>query len=91
MTSEIIREKLIHKGAEANLYYGKWFGKNVIFKYRIPKEYRQEELDKTIRSERTVIEAKALIKVKSYGVNAPQVYEIDKLNSIIVMKYIEGE
>lgn len=91
MTSEIIREKLIHKGAEASLFYGKWFGKNVIFKYRIPKEYRQEELDKTIRSERTVIEAKALIKVKSYGVNTPQVYEIDKLNSIIVMKYIEGE
>jgi Kae1-associated kinase Bud32 len=91
MCSEISREKLIHKGAEASLFYGEWFGKKVIFKYRMPKEYRQEELDKRIRNERTLNEAKALIKVKSYGLNTPPVFEIDKFNSIIVMKYIEGE
>ena len=67
MDSEILRERLIHKGAEASLFYGKWFDKEVIFKYRIPKKYRQEELDKKIRVERTLKEAKALIKVKSYS------------------------
>jgi len=91
MNSDIIKEKIIHKGAEASLWLGYWFGKQVIFKYRIPKKYRIETLDKKIRTERTLNEARALIKVKNYGVNVPQVYEIDAQNSIIVMKYILGE
>jgi len=89
--SEIIKEKLIYKGAEASLFYGHWFGREVIFKYRIPKNYRVEELDKKIRIERTLNEGKALIKVKNYGLNVPQVYEIDAQNSILIMKFIEGE
>ncbi|MFX0083356.1 MAG: KEOPS complex kinase/ATPase Bud32 [Candidatus Hodarchaeota archaeon] len=91
MSSEIYKEKLIYKGAEASLWLGYWFGKKVIFKYRIPKKYRLEEIDKRIRTERTINEAKALIKVKSYGLNVPQVYEIDIQNPTIIMKYIEGE
>lgn len=91
MDSNIMKEKIIQKGAEANLYYGYWFDKKVIFKYRIPKKYRNEELDKTIRNVRTLNEARALIRVKNYGLNVPQVYEIDTKNSIIIMKYIEGE
>ncbi len=87
----ISKQKIIHKGAEASLFYGIWLDKEVIFKYRIPKEYRTEELDKKIRTARTLNEARALIKVKSYGVNVPQVYEIDAVNSIIVMKYINGK
>lgn len=91
MSNEIIVEKLIHKGAEASLYYGSWFGKEVIFKKRIPKGYRIEQIDKIIRYNRTLNEAKALIRVKNYGVLVPPVYEIDIENSTIVMKYIKGE
>lgn len=88
--SNIIKEKLIHKGAEASLFYGHWFNKEVIFKQRIPKRYRIEQLDKKIRIMRTLNEARALIKVKEYGVNTPQVFEIDVENSTIIMKYISG-
>ena len=91
MIDEIVIEKLFHKGAEASLFYGHWIGKEVIFKLRIPKNYRIEQLDKKIRVIRTLSEARALIKVKNYGVNVPQVYEIDIGNSTIVMKYIKGE
>ncbi|MFX1364431.1 MAG: KEOPS complex kinase/ATPase Bud32 [Promethearchaeota archaeon] len=90
MSSNVKKEKVIKKGAEASLYYGHWFGKEVIFKYRIPKKYRIKELDKSIRTQRTLNEAKALIKVKTYGINVPQVFEIDSVNSTIVMKYIQG-
>ena len=45
ISNEIVKEKLIHKGAEANLIYGRWFGKEVIFKQRIPKGYRIEEIE----------------------------------------------
>ncbi|MHA2280976.1 MAG: KEOPS complex kinase/ATPase Bud32 [Promethearchaeota archaeon] len=91
MISEITEEKLIFKGAEASLFYGHWFGRKVVFKHRIPKEYRLEELDKKIRTERTLNEGKALIKVKSYGLNVPLIYEIDAQNSTLIMKYIEGK
>ncbi|MFW9988358.1 MAG: KEOPS complex kinase/ATPase Bud32 [Candidatus Odinarchaeota archaeon] len=90
MSSDVNKEKVIKKGAEATLYYGHWFGKEVIFKQRIPKKYRIKKLDKSIRTERTLNEAKALIKVKTYGINVPQVFEIDSVNSTIVMKYIKG-
>ncbi|MFW9970719.1 MAG: KEOPS complex kinase/ATPase Bud32 [Candidatus Odinarchaeota archaeon] len=90
MNSEVIKKKIIRKGAEADLYYGIWFGKEVIFKYRIPKKYRIEGLDKRIRTERTLNEGRALIKVKNYGINVPQVFEIDTSNSTIIMKFIQG-
>ncbi len=90
LSSDVKKEKIIRKGAEATLYYGHWFEKEVIFKHRIPKKYRIEELDKRIRTERTLNEARALIKVKNYGINVPQVFEIDSTNSTIVMKNIQG-
>lgn len=91
MSSDVEKSKILKKGAEATLFYGKWFGKEVIFKYRIPKKYRIPELDKLIRTERTLNEARALIKVKEHKINVPQVFEIDSSNSIIVMKYIKGK
>jgi TP53 regulating kinase-like protein len=90
LSTDIKKEKIIRKGAEATLYYGDWFGKEVIFKHRIPKKYRIEELDKRIRTDRTLNEARALIKIKNYGINVPQVFEIDTFNSTIIMKYIKG-
>ena len=87
----IKKERLVSKGAEASLYSGHWFEKEVIFKHRLPKKYRLESLDKTIRRMRTLNEARALIKVKTYGINVPSVYEIDYPSATIVMKYIHGE
>ncbi|MFW9949498.1 MAG: KEOPS complex kinase/ATPase Bud32 [Candidatus Thorarchaeota archaeon] len=91
MESGVKIEKLIKKGAEASLFFGYWFGKKALFKHRLPKSYRIEALDKDIRKVRTLNEAKALIKLKAYGVNVPQVFEINLESAIITMKFIEGE
>jgi TP53 regulating kinase-like protein len=91
MCSKVIIKELIRKGAEASLYSGDWFGKDAIFKRRYPKSYRINNLDKAIRQLRTINEAKALIKVKKYGINVPTVYEIDKKTSTIIMSYIQGK
>lgn len=90
MNKPIIRGNLIRKGAEASLIHGYWFDKEVIFKHRIPKNYRLKELDNEIRMKRTLNEARALIKIKNYGINCPQVYDLDIENSIITMKFIHG-
>ncbi|TFF98438.1 MAG: Kae1-associated serine/threonine protein kinase [Promethearchaeota archaeon] len=89
-TKTIVKEELISKGAEAHLYYGHWFDKKAIFKWRIPKKYRLGELDNRIRSHRTVNEGRALINVKEEGINVPSIYEIDTKQSLIVMEFIEG-
>ena len=89
--SKIEIKRLLHKGAEASLHYGTWFGKEVIFKQRIPKEYRIKQIDDQLRLSRTLNEARALIKVKDYGINVPQVYEIDVNSSTIIMRYINGK
>ncbi|MHA1670780.1 MAG: Kae1-associated kinase Bud32 [Promethearchaeota archaeon] len=87
----IMKGDVMHKGAEASLIHGFWFGKEVIFKQRYPKKYRIEPIDKQIRVTRTLNEARALIKVKKYGLNVPQVFEININTSTIIMKYIEGK
>jgi Kae1-associated kinase Bud32 len=89
--STIKIERLLHKGAEASLFFGHWFGKEAIFKQRIPKTYRIEQIDSQLRLSRTLNEARALIKVKTYGINVPQVFEIDVDSSTIIMKYVNGE
>ena len=82
--------RLLHKGAEASLFLGRWFGKDAIFKQRIPKAYRIEQIDTQLRLSRTLNEARALIRVKNYGINVPPVFEIDVKSSTITMKYISG-
>ncbi len=86
----IEKEELLSKGAEAHLYHGSWFNKDVIFKWRIPKKYRLEKLDDRIRVQRTINEGRALINVKQEGINVPTVYEIDTEQAIIVMDFIQG-
>ena len=82
---------LITKGAEANLYRGEWFGRNVIFKERVRKKYRVSDLDLQLRQQRTAAESKLLSTAKKCGVSTPTIYEIDMKKTTIVMEYIEGD
>jgi len=88
---------LIKKGAEANLYLEPFAqalqlageGK-VIVKHRIPKHYRNPELDKGLRESRTSLEAKLLSDAKRARVPTPIVYEVDCADMRIVMEFVEG-
>ena len=81
---------LVKKGAEASLYLGDWQGKRVIIKQRLPKKYRPEQLDQTIRRYRTVHEPQLIHEAKRAGVTTPIIFLVDVENSTIVMEYIEG-
>lgn len=81
---------LIKKGAEAYLYKEKWYEKDVIRKYRRPKNYRIKELDQEIRTYRTIHEAKLLTEARKVGISTPIVYEVDISNTTIIMEFIEG-
>jgi TP53 regulating kinase-like protein len=82
---------LIKKGAEADLYLADWHGRKTVFKKRSPKKYRPSKMDEQIRSYRTVHEPQLMHEAKKAGVPTPIVYSVDRKNTTIIMKYIEGE
>ena len=83
-------EKLVAKGAEADLYVVDWNRLKAIKKVRIPKKYRHPELDHQIRKSQTNHEADIMHRAKFNGVPTPLLYQVDNENAIIVMEYIDG-
>ncbi|MBD3349929.1 MAG: bifunctional N(6)-L-threonylcarbamoyladenine synthase/serine/threonine protein kinase [Candidatus Lokiarchaeota archaeon] len=82
---------VIRKGAEAALIGSDFLGSDVLIKHRIQKRYRIEPIDTAIRNQRTLNEARTLIRVKNHNVPVPLVYEIDLQNSSFTMDYIKGK
>jgi len=82
---------LLKKGAEANLYLEEWNGRKVIMKRRLTKAYRLPQLDKTIRTQRTLHEPMLIHRAKESGVPTPTIYMVDLADSNIIMEYVEGK
>jgi TP53 regulating kinase and related kinases len=83
--------KLVYRGAEADVYKGDWCGHAAIYKMRKPLLYRLPELDRLIRSQRTVHEAQMIHQTKRAGVSAPHLYYLSPDEALLVMEYLEGE
>lgn len=81
---------LIRRGAEASLYLEKWYGHEVVMKKRLPKSYRIFQLDSEIRRSRTIRESQLLHDAKLAGVPTPTIFMVDRANTSIIMRYIEG-
>jgi TP53 regulating kinase-like protein len=85
------KARLLKKGAEASLFLTEWHNRKAIVKVRIPKRYRPPELDKMIRSYRTIHEPQLMHEAKAAGVATPLIYMVNVLESTIIMQYIEGQ
>ncbi|MCD6367732.1 MAG: Kae1-associated serine/threonine protein kinase [Candidatus Aenigmarchaeota archaeon] len=77
--------KLVGRGAEAILYVEN----GVLVKERISKGYRIKELDEKLRSRRTKLESRIMIRARRYGVNVPKVMKTEDYK--IFMEFIEGK
>lgn len=82
--------KLIHRGAEAEIYITEVFGRKAILKKRTPKTYRCETLDKRIRIERSRSEALLIHRAKLVGVRTPTLLEVCTEKAEICMEYVAG-
>lgn len=82
---------LLKQGAEARAYRATYLGLPAVVKERFAKRYRHPSLDARITSRRTVAEARALLRCRQLGVDAPVVYCVDLARSRIVMERVEGE
>ena len=83
-------EKIVAKGAEADLYLTEWNGLKAIKKVRKPKKYRHTELDRQLTRTRTNHEADIIQRAKQFGVSTPMLYRVDNENGVILMEYIDG-
>jgi Kae1-associated kinase Bud32 len=89
---EALKEsRLIRKGAEADIYFGKWFGREAVAKLRIEKKYRVPQLDMELRRLRTVREAQLIHEAKKAGVHTPTLLFIDEEKTMIIMEFVKGE
>ena len=77
---------IIGQGAEAILYKEE----NKVLKDRISKNYRQKDLDKSLRKARTRREAKVLTKLKEINVPGPELLDMDDKHMRISMSFING-
>ncbi len=76
------------RGAEAVLSKSEVIGLPVVVKRRIEKRYREGELDKKLRGERTRSEARLLHKAKLAGVDCPTVLQVGDFE--IFMTFLQG-
>jgi TP53 regulating kinase-like protein len=82
--------RIIAVGAEAVLVEGVLSSEKVVAKYRLPKPYRDPQLDVKLRKARTSLEARLLAKAGLLGVNVPDIVYLDAEDGLLVMSYIEG-
>jgi len=85
-----VTEKIIYKGAEAEICLSTYLGKRVIKKRRIKKSYRINEIDSYLISSRTKEESKLISESRGYGVSVPIIFDVDLIDGVITMQYVNG-
>lgn len=59
-------------------------------KHRVPKRYRNRQLDESLRKARLRMEVKLMTEARGLGLAVPIIYDIDVEENRLVLEYIEG-
>ncbi|MGM0447514.1 MAG: bifunctional N(6)-L-threonylcarbamoyladenine synthase/serine/threonine protein kinase [Methanobacteriota archaeon] len=76
------------RGAEATVTVAGSGDEQRVVKRRVEKSYRHPELDRTIRRDRTVAEARLTSQARRAGVPTPLVYDVDLANATLTLQYV---
>jgi N6-L-threonylcarbamoyladenine synthase/protein kinase Bud32 len=60
----------------------------VVHKRRVPKGYRHPALDRSLRRDRTVAEARLTSEARRAGVSTPLVYDVDVPEATLTLQYV---
>jgi len=88
---ELEWNEIITRGAEAEVWKGKWKDRDMVIKKRVKKGYRHPELDEMIRKMRIRKEAKLITEARKLGVPVPIIYDFNETETLLVIEYFEGE
>lgn len=86
----INKGRLIHKGAEADIYLINYMGQKTILKIRVRKKYRDKSIDNFLVRSRTYKEAYVLEAAEKLGVPAPRLIFASINGGYLIMTYIRG-
>lgn len=78
-------------GAESIIRFGDYWGRDSVIKTRIPKSYRNKQLDDRIRLERLRNEISLLIRTHEAGLYVPNVYDVDLNSYTAIYQKIKGK
>ena len=86
MKPDISSFTLLKQGAEAKIYTGDFLGRPTVVKERFSKKYRHPVLDKSLTSQRTKSEVRAIMRCRTSGryrkLTSPGIYNNpERLNS----------
>ena len=76
------------RGAEATVTVTGSGGDRRVVKRRVEKSYRHPSLDRTLRRDRTVAEARLTSEARRAGVPTPLVYDVDLANATLTLQYV---
>lgn len=85
------RGPLLSQCAESRVYECDFYGLPAVCKHRFEKKYRHPKLDVKLRDQRTVREARALVRCGLAGIRVPDVYAVHRQTSEIIMERIQGK
>ncbi|UCE13615.1 MAG: Kae1-associated serine/threonine protein kinase [Candidatus Heimdallarchaeota archaeon] len=87
----IVQGDFLVKGAEASIYTGFFLQSSVIIKQRLPKTYRMQQLDQTIRLQRLRAEARIMTSAWKIGIQVPVLLGINIDDQSLLIEEIPGE
>ncbi len=79
-----------NRGAESVVRFTSYHGRDTVIKMRIPKTYRNLQLDNSIRLIRLRNELSIILKGKEIGIPFPNVYDVDTNNFSTTYERIDG-
>ncbi|MFO7791654.1 MAG: KEOPS complex kinase/ATPase Bud32 [Candidatus Saliniplasma sp.] len=83
-------KELLSRGAEAEIWRVRWFGRDAVVKKRVKKGYRHPRLDDMIRKTRIKKEAKLMTMARSVGVPVPIIYDLRPEDKTMIIQYFNG-
>ncbi len=84
-------EKIMIRGAEAEIWEAEWRGRKAVLKKRIIKGYRHPELDTVIRKERLRKEIRLMREARKAGVPVPVIYDVMEDEAAVIMQFFPGD
>tara|TARA_B100001996_G_scaffold380865_1_gene369151 strand:- start:639 stop:1316 length:678 start_codon:yes stop_codon:yes gene_type:complete len=85
-----IPSQILHRGAEAIVISGYWFGEKAVLKIRNPRSYRHPDLDRRLIRQRLSAEVRVLTKLHSTNLSSPSLLDLDLDQGWILLTNIDG-
>jgi TP53 regulating kinase-like protein len=79
-----------NQGAEGRVFETNFLGRPAVCKERFAKSYRHPALDRKLRQQRLLAEARCLVACSRQGIDVPQVYFVDEHTMSLHLEKIDG-